>query len=46
MARSSTEDGRALSLSRCDGQFLDRFVTDLASTEAAGSIALGHRLGL
>ncbi|MEW2516042.1 class I SAM-dependent methyltransferase [Streptomyces sp. NPDC046870] len=27
-------------------QFLDRFVTDLASTEAAGSIALGHRLGL
>ncbi|MFE9358278.1 class I SAM-dependent methyltransferase [Streptomyces olivaceoviridis] len=26
--------------------FLDHFVTDLASTEAAGSIALGHRLGL
>ncbi|MET8772797.1 class I SAM-dependent methyltransferase [Streptomyces sp. NPDC004658] len=27
-------------------EFLDHFVTDLASTEAAGSIALGHRLGL
>ncbi|CAM5239360.1 MULTISPECIES: class I SAM-dependent methyltransferase [Streptomyces] len=26
--------------------FLDHFVTDLASTGAAGSIALGHRLGL
>ncbi|MFF4399757.1 class I SAM-dependent methyltransferase [Streptomyces sp. NPDC001480] len=27
-------------------EFLGRFVTDLAATEAAGSVALGHRLGL
>lgn len=27
-------------------EFLDRFVDDLAATEAAGSVALGHRLGL
>ena len=27
-------------------EFLGRFVTDLGATEAAGSIAVGHRLGL
>ncbi|WP_151484750.1 class I SAM-dependent methyltransferase [Streptomyces albicerus] len=27
-------------------EFLGRFVTDLAATEAAGSVAIGHRLGL
>ncbi|MGP3956960.1 class I SAM-dependent methyltransferase [Nonomuraea sp. 3N208] len=27
-------------------EFLDRFVTDLAATEAAGSVVIGHRLGL
>ncbi|AWW42866.1 class I SAM-dependent methyltransferase [Streptomyces cadmiisoli] len=27
-------------------EFLNRFVTDLAATEAAGSVAIGHRLGL
>ncbi|MFI9542888.1 class I SAM-dependent methyltransferase [Streptomyces sp. NPDC052016] len=27
-------------------EFLGRFVTDLGATEAAGSIAIGHRLGL
>ncbi|GAA5049558.1 2-polyprenyl-3-methyl-5-hydroxy-6-metoxy-1,4-benzoquinol methylase [Thermocatellispora tengchongensis] len=27
-------------------EFLGRFVTDLAATEAAGSIVVGHRLGL
>jgi 2-polyprenyl-3-methyl-5-hydroxy-6-metoxy-1,4-benzoquinol methylase len=27
-------------------EFLGRFVTDLAATEAAGSVVIGHRLGL
>ncbi|MFC4468418.1 class I SAM-dependent methyltransferase [Streptomyces xiangluensis] len=27
-------------------EFLGRFVTDLGATEAAGSVAIGHRLGL
>ncbi|MFG3437477.1 class I SAM-dependent methyltransferase [Nonomuraea sp. NPDC047897] len=27
-------------------QFLERFVTDLAATDAAGSVVIGHRLGL